>query len=55
MFLESAAYVGDVLGYYIDAMFKESLLPYAEEKNQVYNFYCAVYWAFFWPRCSGDI
>ena len=37
MFLESAAYVGDVLGYYIDAMFKESLLPYAEEKNQVYN------------------
>jgi hypothetical protein len=37
MFLESVAYVGDVLGYYIDAMFKESLLPYAEEKNQVYN------------------
>ena len=37
MFLESVAYVGDVLGYYIDATFKESLLPYAEEKNQVYN------------------
>ncbi|SVB72140.1 uncharacterized protein METZ01_LOCUS224994, partial [marine metagenome] len=37
MFLESVAYVGDVMGYYTDAAFKESLLPYAEEKNQIYN------------------
>jgi len=37
MFLESAAYVGDVMGFYTDAVFKESLLPYAEEKNQIYN------------------
>ncbi len=37
MFLESVAYVGDVMGYYTDAVFKESLLPYAEEKNQIYN------------------
>jgi hypothetical protein len=37
MFLESAAYVGDVMAYYTDVTFKESLLPYAEEKNQIYN------------------
>jgi hypothetical protein len=35
MFMEMAAYVGDVLSYYIDYQFKESLLPYAEEKNNV--------------------
>ena len=33
MFIEMAAYVGDVLSYYIDSQFKESLLAYAEEKN----------------------
>lgn len=37
LFLESAAYIGDVMGYYTDVAFKESLLPYAEEKNQIYN------------------
>jgi len=37
MFIEMAAYVGDVLSYYIDSQFKESLLAYAEEKRNVYN------------------
>lgn len=35
MFIEQAAYVGDVLSYYIDYQFKESLLPYAEERKNV--------------------
>jgi len=37
MFIEMAAYVGDVLSYYMDNQFKESLLAYAEEKKTVYN------------------
>ena len=37
MFIEMAAYVGDVLSYYIDSTFRESLLAYAEEKRNVYN------------------
>jgi hypothetical protein len=35
MFIEMAAYVGDVLSYYTDYQFKESLLPYAEERKNV--------------------
>ena len=37
MFIEMAAYVGDVLSYYIDSQFRESMLAYAEEKRNVYN------------------
>ena len=37
MFIEMAAYVGDVLSYYVDNQFKESLLAFAEEKKTVYN------------------
>ena len=37
IFIEMAAYVGDVLSYYIDNQFKESLLAFAEEKKTVYN------------------
>ncbi len=37
MFIEMASYVGDVLSYYVDNQFKESLLAYAEEKKTVYN------------------
>jgi len=37
MFIEMASYVGDVLSYYIDAQFRETLLAYAEEKSNVYN------------------
>ena len=35
MFIEMASYVGDVLSYYIDAQFKESLLAYAEESKNI--------------------
>jgi len=35
MFIEQAAYVGDVLSYYTDYQFKESLLNYAEERKNV--------------------
>lgn len=35
MFIEMAAYVGDVLGYYIDTNFRESLLSYANEMDNV--------------------
>ena len=35
MFIEQASYVGDVLSYYIDYQFKESLMPYAEERKNV--------------------
>jgi len=35
MFIEMASYVGDVLSFYIDKQFKESLLPYAEERKNV--------------------
>ena len=37
MFIEMASYVGDVLSYYVDSQFRESLLAYAEEKRNVYN------------------
>ena len=35
MFIEMASYVGDVLSYYIDSQFKEMLLGYAEERENV--------------------
>ncbi len=35
MFIEQASYVGDVLAYYTDYQFKESLLAYAEERKNV--------------------
>ena len=38
MFIEMASYVGDVLSYYIDNQFKESLLAFAEQKNVILNF-----------------
>jgi len=37
MFIEMASYVGDVLSYYVDNQFKESLLAYAEEAKSVYQ------------------
>ena len=36
MFIEMAAYVGDVMSYYVDAQFKESLLGYSEELRTLY-------------------
>ena len=35
MFIEMAAYIGDVLSYYTDYQFKESLMPFAEERKNV--------------------
>ena len=37
MFIEMAAYVGDVLNYYVDNQFRESLLHAAEEKKNIYK------------------
>ena len=37
MFIEMAAYVGDVLSYYVDSQFKESLLAFAEEPFSLNN------------------
>jgi hypothetical protein len=35
MFIEMAAYVGDVLSYYIDYQFKESMLVNSEERKNI--------------------
>ena len=35
MFLETTAYVGDVLSFYLDKQFKETLLPYSTERKNV--------------------
>lgn len=35
MFIEMASYVGDVLSYYIDTQFRENLMQYAEEQDNV--------------------
>ena len=37
MFIEMASYVGDVMNYYVDNQFKETLLQYAEEKKNVFD------------------
>ena len=37
MLIEMAAYVGDVLSYYIDDTFKENLLPFAQESYTIFN------------------
>jgi hypothetical protein len=37
MFIEMAAYVGDVLSFYLDTQLKEMLLEYANERNNVIN------------------
>ena len=37
MFIEMAAYVGDVLNYYVDNQFRESLIHSAEEKKNIFK------------------
>ena len=37
MLLELSAYVGDVLGFYIDQQYREMLLPLAEERRNLIN------------------
>ena len=35
MFVEMAAYVGDVLNYYVDNQFRETLIQFAEERKNI--------------------
>jgi len=42
MFVEMAAYVGDVLNYYIDSQFKENLLIHATERRSVLSIAAAM-------------
>ncbi len=37
MFIEQAAYVGDVLSYYIDSQFRENLVNFAVEEENIIN------------------
>jgi hypothetical protein len=37
LFIESAAYVGDVLSFYTDIALRENLLPYAQERENIIN------------------
>ncbi len=37
LFIDLAAYVGDVLNYYVDAQFKENLVLYAQERRNLLN------------------
>ena len=37
MFVEMASYVGDVLNYYVDNQFRETLLHHAEERKNIYE------------------
>ena len=37
MFVEMASYVGDVLNYYVDNQFRETLLNQAEERKNIYE------------------
>ena len=42
MFVEMAAYVGDVLNYYIDSQFKESMLMHATERRNILSIAAAM-------------
>ena len=37
MFMEQAAYVGDVLSFYLDNQFQENFLQYARQSNNIYE------------------
>ena len=37
MLIEMAAYVGDILNFYIDQQYREMLLPLAEERRNIIN------------------
>jgi len=37
MFIEMAAYVGDVLSFYLDNQLQETFLQYAKQKNNLYT------------------
>jgi len=37
MFMEQAAYVGDILSFYLDNQFQETFLQYAQQTNNIYD------------------
>ena len=37
MFMEQAAYVGDVLSFYLDNQFQETFMQYAQQTNNVFE------------------
>ena len=37
MFMEQAAYVGDILSFYLDNQFQENFLQYARQSNNIYE------------------
>jgi len=37
LFMEQAAYVGDVLSFYLDNQFQENFIQYAQQTNNVYE------------------
>ena len=37
MFIEMAAYVGDVLSFYLDNQIQETFLPYARQESNLYD------------------
>jgi len=37
MFMEQAAYVGDVLSFYLDNQFQETFIQYAQQTNNVFE------------------
>ena len=49
IFVEMAAYVGDVLGFYLDTQLKEHFLTTAEETENIYE---AAYLLGYTPRIS---
>ena len=42
MFIEMSSYVGDVLSFYTDYLFKENLIQYATEKSKIYDHFYEV-------------
>jgi hypothetical protein len=49
-FMEMAAYVGDVLGFYLDNQFQETFLQFARQKNNIYDL---AYMMNYKPKVTG--
>jgi len=50
LFIEQAAYVGDVLGFYLDNQIQENFISYARQTNNVYEL---AYMMGYKPKASG--
>ena len=55
MFLEMAAYVGDVLSFYTDTQLQESFLLLAQEKENIFNLAYALGYRPKTTSCEGTI